>query len=138
MQTRQTGCLLLCAALYSTACGTKDGDSAPEPFTFDNLSDEEKLAYMASDVLPTMQSIFQAYDSEAYADFSCGTCHVTGLADGTYAMPDAGLPPLREADFPYEDEVGLFMENEVRATMAELLGPTEGGRPCVTCHTLEE
>ena len=125
-------------AVFALACGGKEGDSSPEPFTFDSLSDEEKLAYMSTEVLPTMQAVFQGYDSEAYADFSCASCHVTGLSDGSYAMPDPGLPPLREADFPYEGELATFMEDEVRSTMAELLGPAEGGRPCVTCHTLEE
>ena len=128
-------CLLLWSAI---ACGNKAEDSAPESFRFDDLSDDEKLTYMSTEVLPTMQAIFQGYDSEAYAEFSCATCHVTGLSDGSYAMPDPGLPPLREADFPYEGELADFMEHEVRATMAELLGPTDGGRPCVTCHTLEE
>ena len=125
-------------ATFAVACGGKTEDSAPEPFTFDELSDEEKVAYMSTEVLPTMQAIFQSHDGEKYADFSCATCHVTGMSTGTMAMPDPGLPPLREDAFPYEDPVGLFMENEVRQTMAELLGPTEEGRPCTTCHTLEE
>ena len=62
-----------------------------DEFRFDDLTDDEKAAYMATDVLPTMAALFQEHDSEAYADFSCGTCHVEGQVDGTYAMPDAGL-----------------------------------------------
>jgi len=115
-------------------CGDPTEDSANEPF--DTLSDDEKAAYMASDVLPQMEAIFQAYDSETCADFSCASCHVSGSADGTYAMPDPGLPSLQEDSFPYESDVGLFMGDEVLPTMTDLLGP--GGRPCITCHTLEE
>ena len=121
-----------------SACSSKTEDTASEPFTFDSLSAEEKAAYMASDVLPQMQAVFQAYDGEAYADFSCATCHVSGMADGTFAMPDPGLPLLHDDEFPYESEVGLFMAEEVLPTMSELLGPSESGRPCITCHTLEE
>lgn len=121
------------------ACGEAVDDSGTEePFAFDDLSDEDKAAYMASDVLPRMQEVFQAYDSEAYADFSCATCHVTGLSDGTYVMPDPGLPQLRDDAFPYESDIGVFMADEVLPELQALLGPKEGGRPCVSCHTLEE
>ena len=120
------------------ACSSKSDDTASEVFTFDNLTDAEKAAYMASDVLPRMQAVFQDHDATAYADFSCTTCHVAGSADGSYVMPDPGLPPLREDAFPYEDDVGIFMAEEVLPAMAELLGPTDGGRPCITCHTLED
>lgn len=125
---------VLCLA--AVACGG-DKDSG-EAFRFSELSDADKSAYMASDVLPTMAAVFQSYDSEAYADFSCDSCHVSGLADGTYAMPDAGLPPLSEDAFPYDAGVGLFMNEEVLPTLNDLLGPTTGGRPCTTCHTLTE
>ena len=128
--------LRVCCVLVLVGCGGK-ADSG-EVFRFSELSDEEKAAYMASDVLPTMAALFQAYDSDAYADFSCATCHVDGLADGSYAMPDAGLPPLSEDKFPYESDVGLFMEEEVLPALNELLGPADGGRPCITCHTLAE
>ena len=121
------------------ACGGKDGDSAGEVFRFDDLSDTDKAAYMASDVMPEMAAVFQSHDAEAYADFSCATCHVNGSVDGTFAMPDAGLPPLSEDGFPYDsDEMGIFMGEQVLPKLNELLGPTDGGRPCVTCHTLTE
>ena len=81
-----------------------------------------------------MAALFQEHDSEAYADFSCGTCHVEGQVDGTYAMPDAGLPPLYDDKFPYTSDVGVFMSDEVLPTLNDLLGPTDGGRPCITCH----
>lgn len=131
----------VCAAilLLSVGCGGKEGDSGgTEVFRFDALDDGEKAAYMGSDVLPTMSAVFQGYDSEAHADFSCASCHVNGSVDGTFAMPDAGLPPLSEDAFPYESDVGLFMENEVLPTMRDLLGPQDGGRGCTTCHTLTE
>lgn len=132
--------LLFClvTGFATVSCGGKDSGADATPFQFDDLTTEEKFAYMASDVVPTMAPIFQGHDAEAHADFGCGTCHVQGMADGTYAMPDPGLPPLEEDAFPYTSDVGVFMEEEVRATMAELLGPREGGHPCTTCHTLTE
>ena len=123
--------------LVLLGCGV-EGEEGDEEFRFDDLSDDEKFAYMSSDVLPAMAEVFQAYDSETYANFSCATCHVSGLADGSYAMPDDGLPPLSEHAFPYESDVGLFMEDEVLPMIGLLLGPTDGGRPCTTCHTLTE
>jgi hypothetical protein len=124
-------------ALVLVACGGKE-DSGADDFVFSELSDDEKAAYMSSDVLPTMSAVFQGFDAEEYADFSCASCHVQGSTDGSFSMPDAGLPPLREADFPYESDIGVFMEDEVLATMKDLLGPKDGGRPCTTCHTLAE
>lgn len=120
------------------ACGGDKSDSAATVASFDSLSDSEKAAFMASDVLPTMAAIFQAYDADAHADFSCASCHVTGVADGSYAMPDPGLPELSEAAFPYTEGTGLFMEEEVLPAMRDLLGPTDGGRGCTTCHTVGE
>lgn len=124
--------------LGGVACGEEDDDVGAAPVPFESLSDEEKASFMASDVLPRMREVFQAYDSEAYADFSCASCHVTGSTDGNYAMPDPGLPPLREDGFPYTSDIGVFMADEVLPELKELLGPKDGGRPCITCHTLDE
>lgn len=120
------------------ACGGEEPPDDDGPFRFEDLSDDEKLDYMTSNVLPRMQEVFQGYDADAYSNFSCVTCHVTGSTDGSYAMPDPGLPPLREEDFPYTSAIGVFMADEVLPEIQELLGPKDGGRPCITCHPLAE
>ncbi len=129
------------------ACGGGDGDDGgdsgateevnDEPVDYDEMNQYEKFAYMGTDVQPVMTELFQAFDPDRYADFSCATCHPQGSEDGTYAMPDPGLMPLRDEDFPYTSDIGRFMNEEVLPANQDLLGPTDGG-PCLKCHPLEQ
>lgn len=107
------------------------------PVDYDAMNQYEKFTFMGTTVTPDMAEVFQAFDAERYADFSCNTCHPQGSADGDYLMPDAGLMPLRNEDFPYTSDIGLFMSEEVLPANQDLLGPPDGS-PCLECHTLEE
>ena len=89
--------------LLLVGCADKDGDghdtaaendSASENTEIDcatelwaDQTDETKASWMAACVLPDMRALFQEHDADAYADFSCETCHGSDLGGGTYAMP---------------------------------------------------
>jgi len=129
------------------ACGGKDdGDVVDSgtteevdegPPDYDAMNQYEQFNYMGTTVTPTMKEIFQEFDPERFANFSCNTCHPEGSKDGTYLMPDAGLMPLRDEDFPYTSDIGQFMNQKVLPANQDMLGPPDGG-PCLECHTLEE
>ena len=40
-----------------------------------SLTDAERFVRMQTQVMPRMKTMFQAFDPDAYADFSCKTCH---------------------------------------------------------------
>ncbi len=102
-------------------------------------TDETKASWMAACVLPDMQTLFQAHDADAYADFSCGTCHGPDLGGGTYAMPAAAEMRVRDQD-PNSD-LYLFMYDTVMPEMAKKLGyepydssTGSGDFSCYDCH----
>ncbi len=109
-------------------------DSSTAAPTWSEMSGAEKSAYMATDVSPQMAAIFQAYDAEAYADFSCDTCHTDGGTD--FSMPSEDLAGYwEEGAFPGPDTTdpgALFMHEEVLPLMTELLDAES--LPCLTCH----
>jgi len=131
-----------------TACAketaTETGDSTIEDtLTWSEMSDMEKNAYMATDVVPQMAEIFQAFDAEYYADFGCATCHGENAGDKYYAMPsdiyDLDVP----APGPEAGATSEFMHNQVVPKMAELLDMdvsdgSNGGFGCYDCHSVAE
>jgi hypothetical protein len=104
-------------------------------------SREEKQAYMAAHVEPTMRTVFQKHDKKGYAEFGCQTCHGEDAERVDYRMPN-GLPSLDEKDpvadgMATDEETGKFMVDEVLPMMSRLLSKTdEHGKPvtCLTCH----
>lgn len=64
----------------------------PEGMAFDDMSHEQRIAFMKETVVPTMKPLFQEYDAKRYGEFNCKTCHGAGAADGSFKMP---TPPCR-------------------------------------------
>lgn len=120
-------------------------DTEPEPFNWTSLSRQDKIAYMSSTVVPVMGALFEAYDSERFASFSCTTCHGDDMVAAHYQLPNdlfrldpSALPYSSSAD-PTEAAWGTFMETQVLPTMAELLGTDAvdaggDGLSCFDCH----
>lgn len=116
-----------------------------------DMNREQRAGYMADVVMPRMAPIFQAYDAEAYADFSCATCHGDDAQDVGFRMPN-GLHPLNpehipsffESTDPDVQRVAQFMAGEVTPAMTELLGAqpydpeTHQGFSCMSCHATAE
>jgi hypothetical protein len=131
--------LVFFGALAVTGCdkdteGDTGGDtSTSDELTWQAMSDSEKSAYMAGVVLPAMRDVFQGYDAERYAEFSCDTCHTSG---GDYSMPSQDLAGYwAEGEFPGPDTTdpgAKFMHEEVLPKMAELLD--DDSPSCTGCH----
>lgn len=126
--------LALFGALALTGCD-KDtevvDDTGTASPTWAEMSESEKNAYMATDVVPAMKALFQGYDAEVYAEFSCDTCHTDG---GDYSMPSEDLAGYWE-EFPGPDTTdpgAKFMHDEVLPKMKELLD--DDSLSCLACH----
>lgn len=144
--------VLLSLSLALAACGGEDPDANntnnnSEGLDWANLDANERAAYMTTAVLPRMAMVFQSYDAERYAAFSCETCHGAAGASSGYAMPNPSLPALPadiEVVFTNNSTAANFMLNQVVPELASLLelepvdpATGEGDIGCFTCHTMQ-
>ncbi len=137
--------MLLCLSLWSCKVGRETVVQGKDQ-RWDALSFGDKMTYMTDVVSPEMKRRFQAFDAERFADFSCATCHGSGVDDGTYAMPNPDLPHLREKGFYKEHrktdpEIVKFMWNGVEKPVAQMLGQSAGHSgelDCWTCHVIDD
>ena len=93
------------------------------------MAKPQRLDYMRNVVLPKAAAVFQEHDPEAFADFSCGTCH--GDKRNGFRMP-AHLPPLTDQLLTEKASEAAFMNEKVVPLMTALLGSTVFD--CVNCH----
>jgi hypothetical protein len=158
--------LLLLSFLLAAACGSKtkaaeepaggggEGgeaaapvvESPPKPWA--DMEKKERIEWMKKKVLPTMKAKFQAFNPTEFEEFKCETCHGSGVNQGKFDMPNPELPTLTPAlvqnpDAEHKPWVD-FMSNEVKPTMATLLGLPEwspenpAGLGCATCHEFQQ
>jgi hypothetical protein len=110
------------------------------------MSHDQKMDYMKNTVFPQMKAEFQAFDANAFATFTCKTCHGRGATDGSFKMPNPDLPKLDVKGMMAKDKAAHprefdFMVQKVKPDMAKLLGEAEwspqnqNGFGCVECHT---
>ncbi|WP_438011706.1 hypothetical protein WME89_25545 [Sorangium sp. So ce321] len=160
-RTRRTDAVLrrisMAACLFAAACGGADDsepEPGPEPVAWQDMSIEERTEYMTDVVMPRMKEVFVAYDPK-FESMDCETCHGDGVANGSYAMPSAGIAPLPgseegflewvgDPEHPERQEWTNFMFDKVVPEMADLLqiprfDPTTqtGEFSCNYCHMLE-
>lgn len=123
-----------------------EGTGYVQPGPWSELNTGERFAFMSEVVTPQMKALFQSFAPEAFADFSCATCHGDNAGEVNYQMPN-GIAPLNLMDFPLtaSDDanvaaVAAFMQDEVSPQMAALLGyePFSPDNPmgfgCFGCH----
>jgi len=112
------------------------------------MSREDKRNYMSEAVMPRMAELFEEYDSERFAGFSCDGCHGEDMRSREFAMPNPGILALSATGTPEQQqmvqehpEMVRFMFNRVLPTMQQLLGApdydeaTGDGFTCFACHT---
>jgi len=109
-------------------------------------SHEDRQAFMAAHVEPTMRHLFQKWKPSAYSGFECATCHGKDMDVIDFKMPNAlySLPAentIAEAK-DYDADTTDFMMKEVVPTFAKLLSEkaSEPGQPgvnCFSCHPKE-
>ena len=118
-------------------------DGVPPP-AWPEMTHEQKIQHMKTEVTPTMKAVFQGYDAEEFAGFNCVTCHGPGAKEGQFEMPSPSLPKLPpngefDALMQEEPEIMNFMF-EVGPKMAASLGvepynpETHEGFGCYGCH----
>lgn len=110
------------------------------------MNKAERLGYMKDTVVPTMKALW-AEAGEETDDFGCKTCHGAGAQNGSFKMPNEGLPKLDASDgFADEKkehpETVKFMMEKVVPQMAALVDEepynpeTHQGFGCFECHTM--
>jgi hypothetical protein len=102
-----------------------------------SLDFDQRKRFMRELVMPSLRPLFQGFDGERFAAFSCSTCHGSGAKAGTFAMPSAEVPALSKARLSAAAESDkpmlAFMREMVKPKMAELLGEPDSLR-CSSCH----
>jgi len=132
------------ASQPSATGGTESGSSASAPAAWsDDMSKQDKAAFMKVKVAPRLGAAFRAADPNRYATFGCGTCH-----GPKFQLPRDFLPKLTLKNgsitaFAEKPQVAQFMAHKVAPEMAAALGKppfdpaTGNGFGCTGCHTIE-
>lgn len=102
---------------------------------------------MAQHVLPAASDLFQSWQRERYADFSCATCHGADAAARSYAMPNPSLITLyptgtigQVETLARYTEASTFMYSRLLPAVQTMVGahafdPATGeGFTCYACH----
>ena len=141
--------LAVAVAFGSASCsGPKSPEAGPAigapEIAWKDKTHEQRQAYMASFVEPTMKRLFQSFNGKAYAGFGCDTCHGGDMDLVDFKMPNSlyALPekdPVAEA-MSVDEDTAKFMVEKVVPTFSKLLHQTsaKGGQVgCFTCHQKE-
>ena len=137
MRSKLLAITFLTATFVACRPAVKNAPEPPEKWK--KMSHEQRFVYMTDVVEPHMRDVFQAFDAERYADFSCATCH---REKGPYEMPNPEIFVIPRSKFrekvyePHPEEV-RFMWEKVEPNMAALLGKRAGffSFNCRECHT---
>jgi hypothetical protein len=126
----------------------------PPEVAWKDLTFNQKRAYMKSAVMPKMKTVFQTFDGDKFAKFTCETCHGKNAADRKYKMPSPDIHPLPSTPEAFQAKLKTeptwpkftkFMSQDVEPAMGTLLAvavfdpkkPVEGALSCKACHKLE-
>lgn len=160
----QKSIMIACGLALATACGGSEGStdedtdmttsggegetetSAEADVAWADMTPEQRGQFMAETVVPEMQTMFQEFDGERFAEVNCATCHGENAQDVGFSMPN-GLAPLNPehipAMFESDQPMAQFMTQRVWPRMGELLGEelfnpeTGSGFSCLNCHATE-
>ena len=131
---------------------TRDDSEIPRaPKPWDELTQEERGAFMADSVLPYMQELFAEYDPDEFANVNCATCHGPNMHERDFEMPSPSLPALHASGTPEQHQMVeehprmvRFMFNHVVPAMRTMLreepfdAETGEGFSCYFCHPRAE
>ena len=132
-------------ATHDTTTGGED--VIPTAEGWETMEHGDQMAWMDQEVRPRMATMFQEFDSERYAEFTCATCHGEGASEHGFAMPSNSLPALHATGTPEQQQMVSqynsmirFMFQRVLPTMQTLVGgaeydeETQEGFSCYSCH----
>lgn len=117
----------------------------PPPTPFDDMSHDDQVYWMVSNVLPIAAEDFRGYDAERFPTFTCAGCHGDNAEEVHYELPSAQLPRLPAHGTPQWEQMSggpayRFMNDVVTPTMATLIGEERmsaehpDGFGCFDCH----
>ena len=114
---------------------------------WEEMSHEDQGAWMAQEVMPRLGPMFEQYDPERYAGFTCQGCHGASAQERGFEMPNPDIMALHPTGTPEQQqmvqdhpEMVRFMFTKVLPTMQTLLGAspydeaTQTGFSCYACH----
>lgn len=126
---------------------TADPSVPSPPRAWDSMTHDNKVGWMAREVLPRMSAEFQEHDGARFADFTCASCHGPEPASRNFEMPSLALPALPPTGSAEQQQMVRqyqpmlrFMFNRVLPTMQTLTGRpefepgVEGAFSCYSCH----
>jgi len=119
----------------------------PPATPWHDMTHDQQVDWMVSNVLPIAAEDFSTYDAERYSAVTCATCHGANADAVHYELPSAELPVLPRPGTPNwermsQTPVFTFMHDVVTPTMATLVGEepynpaTNSGFGCFECHTM--
>jgi hypothetical protein len=109
----------------------------------DAMPKPQQMAFMKQKVLPRMSKVFQEHNAEAYAGFSCKTCHGPEYKNPHDFLPRLTLKDGKITAFAEKPEVSKFMHERVVPEMANAMGmpaydeKTNKGFGCMGCHAVD-
>jgi hypothetical protein len=109
----------------------------------DAMSKEAKMAFMKSNVLPTMSKVFLAQNATRYAKVECTTCHGPQYKEPKEFLPRLTLSGGKLTAFSEKPEIAKFMADKVVPEMAAAMGlkpydpQTKQGFGCAGCHAID-
>ncbi len=136
----------LCLGLLVASCGGPPQPAVPTaaPAAWSNeLSREEKTAFMKVHVEPRMSKVFKEMDPTRHADFGCKTCHGPVIGFPRDFLPKLAMQEGKLTAFADKPQVAKFMAEKVVPEMASILGKppfdpaTKQGFGCKGCHTID-
>lgn len=132
-------------AAEASASGEAAPELPPAPETWsDDLSHEQKAAFMVERVMPAMQPVFAQAP-----EFNCATCHGKAQVESKhFEHPNEALPRLTFekgaiTSFKTNPEVSKFMAEKVLPAMAQVMGKPmmskdePNGMGCNGCHAVD-
>jgi hypothetical protein len=124
------------------------GASAPaSEVAWKDQNADQRKQFMKTVVYPKMKAEFVTFDAKDFSNMTCATCHGDGAKDGSFKMPNPGLPKLPGDEAGFKElaakkpEAVKFMHGTVVPEMAQMLGEkpydptTHEGFGCFQCHT---
>lgn len=131
----------------NTAGGSQDDVIPSPPKPWDEMTFAEQQGWMAAEVLPRVGPMFESFDGERFAGFSCDGCHGASMQERGFEMPNPDILALHPTGSDEQHQMVQahpqmvrFMFNQVLPTMQKLLGAedfdveTQEGFSCYACH----
>jgi hypothetical protein len=127
------------AASASAAPSASASAAEAGPVWKDDMTKDQKVAYMKANIVPRMAKVFKEHDATKYAEFGCKTCH-----GPQHKAPKDFLPKLTMKGGNFDKpEMAKWMHEKVVPEMAAAMGEkpydpaTKTGFGCMECHTIE-